>query len=656
MKKLIYSIGFFLIAGIISLPAAAIEEDSKLETYTLGEIVISAEGKGVETIGTVREVTAEEIEISGAETLDEALKLLPGIMVRTGGQGVPRPDLRGMKPRHVTLLIDGIPFNSAGDGQFDPSLITTENIARIKVSYGNDSVLYGPGGLGGVINVITKKGTKNTTGSVTVKYAQEDTLLAKANISGGTDKINYFVSASDYSSDGYRLSDDFTPTDYEDGGTRNNSDRELTSFFGNLTLTPNDKSQIGLIIDKITGERGIPTITLDRDDPFGKNPKFERVDDQDGLSMSLSGSYDIDGPLSFRGWVFMSDLEELKNGYDDDTYTTQTARNSYRAKETTEIRGANLQTQYFAENYGKISFTIGTKEEKFDSSGWEVGRNNTTYFDESNDITTHTVAAEYEVQPIEKLGFVAGYGYSWFKKEGGLDDSTGNYLIGFNYDLTKNSSIKASVADKVRFPSVTQLYGIGEGNPELEYEKAMNYEIGFEQYIPSCKTSFSITGFRRDVENYISKDDDGVNQNHEEYMFQGIEITATNQSVENLDLSLAYTYMDTEDKSPGSLVDQVQYNPEHKLALQGTYEFAYNISAYAGIERIENQYYYNSDNTLKGKLPDYTIVNLKIEKGFFSKSLKIFAGADNLFDKNYFESYALPREGRSIYGGLTYAF
>ena len=165
-----------------------------------------------------------------------------------------------------------------------------------------------------------------------------------------------------------------------------------------------------------------------------------------------------------------------------------------------------------------------------------------------------------------------------------------------------------------------------------------------------------ITGFRRDVENYIAKDPDGVNQNNEEYQFQGIEIAARNSSVKNLELSLAYTYMDTKDKSPGTLVEEVQYNPEHKLALQGSYEFAYDITAYSSIERIENQYYYNSDNTLKGKLPDYTIINLRVEKKFFARALKIFTGADNLLDENYFESYALPRGGRSIYGGFTYSF
>ena len=654
MKKLI-----FLITGLVSLQTTASEEKNELEVYTLGEIIVSAEGKGVETIGTVREVTAEEIEISGAETLDEALRLLPGISMKVGGQGVPRPDLRGMKPRHVTLLIDGIPFNSAGDGQFDPRLITTENIAKIKISYGNDSVLYGPGGLGGVINVVTKKGTDKTALEAGAKYADKDQTTLKASLSGGSSKVNYFISANDYNSDGYKLSDDFVPTEdrdgvLEDGGIRNNSDEKLRSFFGNLAITPNEKSEIGLTLNYIDGEYGIPPSTISRriDSVFGKNPKYERVDDRDGLSLSLSGKYNIDGPLSLRGWIYMNDLEELKNGYDGPTYSTQDGNSAYSTTEKTNIKGANFQTQYLTQEYGKVSLSLGTKKEGFESYGTEDPVD--------NDISTHTAALEYEVEPFENMGFVAGYGYSWFKKEGNSDDSTGNYLIGLNYNFSQDTRVKASVADKVRFPSVTQLYDENDGgNPDLTYEKSMNYELGFEQNISRINTAFSITGFRRDVENYISKIDvngDDVNMNHDEYLFQGIEITAANRSIENLYVGLGYTYMKTEDKSPGSLVDEIQYNPKHKLTLEAQYNFAYDISAYTSIEYVKTQYYYNSDNTEKGGLPDFTIVNLRLDKKFFSKAFKIYAGVNNLFDKNYFESFALPREGRSIYGGLSYSF
>jgi outer membrane cobalamin receptor len=109
--------------------------------YRLGEIVVSSQQPMSERATAVRIVTAEQIAAAGARTLDEALALVPGLDVRTGGQGIPRIDFRGFRPRHVLLLLDGIPFNASWDGQADPSFIPVENIALIKVTPGTGSVL-----------------------------------------------------------------------------------------------------------------------------------------------------------------------------------------------------------------------------------------------------------------------------------------------------------------------------------------------------------------------------------------------------------------------------------------------------------------------------------------------------------------------------------
>ncbi len=110
----------------------------------------------VERITTVDEVTAAQIERSGARTLDQAIRLMPGVSIVNGGDGVPRIDVRGFRTRNVTLLIDGVPQSATYDGQFDPRAIPVENIARIKVTRGGGSVLYGPGGNAAVIDIITK--------------------------------------------------------------------------------------------------------------------------------------------------------------------------------------------------------------------------------------------------------------------------------------------------------------------------------------------------------------------------------------------------------------------------------------------------------------------------------------------------------------------
>ena len=109
----------------------------------------------VEQVGTTRRVTRADIEARNARTLDEALRLVPGVYVRTGGDGTPRIDVRGFRSRHVLLLINGVQVNSTVDGQFDPARISTKAIREIKVSYGSSSVLYGDNAVAGVIEITT---------------------------------------------------------------------------------------------------------------------------------------------------------------------------------------------------------------------------------------------------------------------------------------------------------------------------------------------------------------------------------------------------------------------------------------------------------------------------------------------------------------------
>ena len=292
MKKDLIGVLIFLMMGIcLGFPPSGFTETETQQTaeYTLGEVVVTGEQVGVESIGTVREITAEDIERRHVQTLDQALGLLPGLDVRTAADGIPRVDLRGFRSRHVLLLLNGIPFNSAFDGQFDPSIIPVENIAKIKVSYSTHSVLYGQGGLGGVINVITKKGTEGLQGAVRLETGERNRNMGSFSVSGAKDQFDAFVSGSLLDSDGFVLSDDFEPTSEEDGGLRENSDRKQENLFANVGYAPSDVWEIGLVANKIRGEFGKPPITInDKTDPFASSPKYERIDNYDGFSGQIS--------------------------------------------------------------------------------------------------------------------------------------------------------------------------------------------------------------------------------------------------------------------------------------------------------------------------------------------------------------------------------
>ena len=137
-------VGRFLLILCICFSVSIAQADEKTEGFTqayfLGEVVVTADSPGDKAVTTL-EVTDVDIEKRNAKTLDQALELLPGIDVSKGAKGTPRINIRGFRMRHTTLLLNGIPINSTYDGQFDPHLISTESIAKIKVSYGSHSVL-----------------------------------------------------------------------------------------------------------------------------------------------------------------------------------------------------------------------------------------------------------------------------------------------------------------------------------------------------------------------------------------------------------------------------------------------------------------------------------------------------------------------------------
>jgi vitamin B12 transporter len=657
MKRIFYAVFLTsLVTGWSAVFAMAADSATRPEEYSLGEVVVTGTKLGVEAIGTVREITAEDIQMRGVSTLDEALSLLPGVVIRTGGDGTPRVDMRGLRSRHVILLLDGVPFNSTEDGQFDPTLFPVENIARIKVTQGTHSVLYGDGGLAGTINIITKKGTQKLQTQASVEAGERNRWLGKASVSGGNDKVNFFLSGSALDTDGYRLSDDFDATPYENGNLRENSDRERKNLFANLGFTPVEHLDVGLIFNYVKGEHGLPPSTLDSKDPFASNIKYDRVDDLEGVSGQLSAGYDLPGPLDLRGSVYMNHTDEESNRYDDETYSTQTnltQKGLFHQENTTRVSGGNFQTKYDLNRAGALTVGLGTKKEELDTKGRIVeNKGKWTPFDEEWETKTHSVAGEYEVYPVSDLGIVLGYGHHWFEKEEGKDDDKGDYLVGAHYDVTETTRLRGSFAKKIRFPSLRQLYDKTDGNPDLNAEKSMNYELGLSHRV-AINTVFSITGFYSDVEDYIEKDVDPPYLNHDEYVFKGVEVTAETRAIKNLLLRAGYTYMESEDKSPGSTKDELQYRPEHKLTLEGKYDFSFGLSAYMSLLHVSNQVTYSRNMPyVPYDMNDFTIIDARLEKAVFSGKMGFFVGVGNLMDEDYEQSYGLPREGRTFYGGI----
>lgn len=658
MKKAFLFLLASVFWGWVMTPVAfaLTEEDSNV--YTLGEIVVSAEKEGVEAIGTVREITAEEIETQGARTLDEALELLPGMYIRTGADGVPRVDLRGFRSRHIILLLDGIPVNSTFDGNFDPTLIPVESIEKIKVSYGTHSVLYGDGGLGGVINIITKKGTEEIHGLASGEAGEGDSYLGKFNFSGGHKKVDFSLSGSIYERNGFPLSDDFQSTPEEDGSIRENSDKRRSNFFANVNFAPSDKVLIGAVFSYLQGEFGKPSTTISPQDDFSQSPRYERMDNFEGYSGHLSLNCDLPGPLGLRSWLFFNQLTEEENRYDDGNFDSITRRGAFHHNIETRVIGAALQTTYDLKTAGILTLGLRGREEEWEIDGYDIirisGVDTKVDTQDERDIEVYSAALEYEVAPLKNLGLVFGYSHNWLEKDV-EDDNEGSYLVGAYYDIHENTRVRGSFARKIRFPDIRQLYDPDRGDPDLKTEKSNNYELGIVQKLP-LNSRATLTGFLIDVEDYIefieTVSDKFVNFN--KYQFKGVELTAENRYIKNLLLRAGYTYVHTKDKSPNTERDELQYRPKHTFTFESKYSFNFGLSAYMDVMHVADQVFYSRTTPVeKKKLNDYTLVNVKLNQVLLKERLNLYVGVDNLFDVDYEESYGFPQAGLFIYGGLT---
>jgi outer membrane receptor for ferrienterochelin and colicins len=100
-------------------------------------------------------ITALEIENSSAATVTELLEDY-GVMY-TGGAMGDSVQLQGMGGSRILYLIDGKRVSGRINDKLDGDTLPLSNVERVEIVRGPQSALYGSDGIGGVINIITKK-------------------------------------------------------------------------------------------------------------------------------------------------------------------------------------------------------------------------------------------------------------------------------------------------------------------------------------------------------------------------------------------------------------------------------------------------------------------------------------------------------------------
>jgi vitamin B12 transporter len=243
--------------GMLMLPFSASAITSELTS--LEPVVVTAtklETPVSEIASSVTVITAEEIENRQPTSALDVLRTVPGLdVVRQGGLGQQTSVfLRGGNSTHTLVLVDGIEMNDpANPGRsFDFATLGTDNIERIEIVRGPGSTLYGSDAIGGVINIITRKGSGKPTITLSAEGGSFETHQEKLSLSGGNDLWNYSLAASFIESNGISAADERYGNSERDGYDR-------TSVSSRIGITPTTNFDLDFFLRYFDSEADLET-------------------------------------------------------------------------------------------------------------------------------------------------------------------------------------------------------------------------------------------------------------------------------------------------------------------------------------------------------------------------------------------------------------
>ncbi len=631
--------------------------------YVFGDLV-SADSLAP-LVGTTYEVTAADIAIRGVRDVASAVALLPGLEVRTGSDGIPRINIRGFRARHAVVLVDGVPFNSTYDGQFDPSIIPVSQIARITVSYGTSSVLYGTGDLGGVVNIVTRKTTAGPNVELNSGGGTDRLGTATGTVSLGGERYSFMASGGTDRRHGWPVSRGFAPTPYEDGGARENSGKRIDHAIASVELRPSPSWLFGVSAHAVQGGYGQPpTVANSTTDIFADPIKYQRVEDLGTESYQGGAQWTGDHGLSVRGWGYYNRQDERDARYDNACYCsfdTTALKGTYLLTSLAQISGAQFQARYVPGKTRSLTAAASVERDGWAQTGFIrdiplTSPRNTYGVRNVNDdryFDVTTLAVEYNQRMTDAVGVTAGLGWAGQSRVEGTREDGWSPMAGIQYAVSDNARLSLSAARKIRFPSIRQFYDSAQGNASLAAERSTNVDAGYEQQF-GAYGGLTARVFNTNVENYIETNaTTQVFENNQAYRFRGLELSWHATPVGGLTLDTSYSYLWTRDRSAHTEKQELQYRPTHKIAVNAGYRFKGGLTVQADGVWMAGAYYYSRKSPLvKAELPSSLVADIRLSQRL-GRGISAYAQAANLFDANYQQAYGYPQPGRTVMLGLT---
>ena len=642
------------------------------DVTVLEPIVVTPDRTSVEQAlapSNVTVVSQEEIQDSGAKTVGELLDSSLGVYIHNEGVNSKTDvaDIRGFADTavsNVLVLVDGRKINTIDIAGPDLTQIPVEMIDRIEVIRGAGSVLYGDNAVGGVINIITKKGKGQATGSVEYDGGSYGASSENVNVGGSQKGLSYQMNQKYSNMDGYRTDSHLLAKDY-DGKFSYSLTDALTINSGIVWHQDNYGQPGGLYASDIAtlGRRGS---RFPNDNDYASSLDktfFLGVDDKTMVGdLSLDASYRNQDTYAY---------------FDEDPFGSTAVKYNIT---TLGILGKDV---YKSTVFGH-DFQIVAGVDYYDSQNKILGSGSGLFEDFDNIIVHKSELGVYDNNTLwltDKLSVNAGYRYEYAQYT--FNDKANDLKTikdanapvggaGVTYEYAPGSNVHASVQQTFRFLATDEWYSTYTGlNTNLKQQTGIQYEVGIKHNLNNI-TTLTVTPYWMDNKNEIYYNPYNYSNNNYDHTRRiGIEFGQETDLLKILKVGLDKLTFDTSFTYQDPVLIGGPYNGKTIPMVPNTKATAgFNVGflkhfIFTVNEKFTGQEYASDDFfNQTGRVKQYWTTDAKLS--YKLKYIELFMGIDNIFNEFYndytiisttsLNKYYYPAVGRTVSGGIKLKF
>ena len=647
----------FALWGAAALLAAGPVLAESGDGHELGQVTVTASGHAQQledAPASISVITREQIEQRYYQDATDALRDIPGVIITGGGSGDRGNDIviRGMPSQYTLILVDGKPVSTRetrpnGSAGFEQDwLPPLQSIERIEVVRGPMSTLYGSDAIGGVINVITRKVAEEWGGAV-----QLDTIIQDDSRSGDIQQGNFSLS-------GPLLADTLGLQVYGRASSRQEDrfvdgfeEKNLKNLNARLSFTPTDNQDFTLEAGQTKQDRrSLIGYSAPATGCRGGCTDSDNEYTREVLALSHTGRWDF--------------------GTTDSYVQREEAENLTREMKVTNT---SAKTALVAP-LGDHLLTVGANFEK----------------EELSDRTSNQISNRTDVDASKWALFAED---EWMlpgnvSVTGGVrlddDENYGSHVSPRLYGvwgMAPRWTLKGGVSTGFRSPSLREITpdwgqvsrgGDVYGNPDLEPETSVNKELGL-YFNAGRDLQANVTVFHNDFKDKITRiacppsvcpggpnqfgSDPTYRVNVDEAVTRGVEAAVSTTLARTLDLTLSYTYTDSEQQSGEYEGEPLNQVPKHLASLQADWRATSRLKPWLAVRyRGEESQPTTGPSSSSIVAPSNTLVDAGLAFKLTPQAT-LNTGIYNIADKEIFQDeYGYVEDGRRYWLGMRVSF